>query len=612
MTQQIIENHFLNVGNSRYNDESFRKQNPGFSAISRFGIGILSTFMISDEIEVITKAAEDKQARNLSIRSLNGKYLIRMLDSGDPSLPEILKTHGTRIQLRLRAGVEIPALKRIAEFWILFPECEVTVKIDDTPGVRIGYESPKEALEDTLKKAGYVLCVAEPEEYTQAYRVDQVQRDGLRVAYALQWQPAYKNWAFANLNRLLLNQPGQQPAHPTAVCVHGVRVESTSPGFAGQDLLAISDISGPKSPATNVARSNLETGVLVDEMFSKIYGIYAEHISSEIQKMSTFRGVSVSAAASEGRYLSGSLQGPLAINQCPTARMLLNEKLKTIPFLTIDKADKRSLVSLAGLDMNDGFWSVEGSAYKSAEDFMRRMQSDASIRKLATFLQSDDMTPDGSLLGGYAENTLVRELVIGDFEVDRIELLQAKRQANLHWRALSNARIWKSIIPTTAEENQRVSQVIQQFGRNIGVMTSRYRSLAIQDSDGLCIEGSDGECGLKGSARSYIFCGNQIHTVISDSFAALESNKIDAANFAFVIIIINSLLSQEVDSVEDNRLRVAENMRQMISQNLGVEISFSTELKDVILHPPILLFDPMRGERYYPYGPYSPTGPAID
>lgn len=55
MTQTVIEQHFLNVGNSLYDDDGFRKKYPTFSAISRFGIGILSIFMISDEIEVITK-----------------------------------------------------------------------------------------------------------------------------------------------------------------------------------------------------------------------------------------------------------------------------------------------------------------------------------------------------------------------------------------------------------------------------------------------------------------------------------------------------------------------------------------------------------------------------
>jgi hypothetical protein len=615
MTQSVIENHFLNVGNSRYSDETFRKQNPGFSAISRFGIGILSTFMISDEIEVITKVPEEKQARNLSIRSLNGKYLIRLLDPNEEGFPELLRTHGTRVQLKVRAGVEIPDIKQIAEFWILFPECELTVKIDNSPKVRIGFESPRQALEETLRRAGYNLSSAEPEEYVQAYRVVEKQRDGLRVAFALQWQPAYKNWAFASPGRVLVNQPGQPQMPPNAVCVHGVRVESTSPGFAGQDPLAICDIKGPKSPATNVARSNLESGVLVDEMFSKIYEIYAGHITGEIHEMSTKRGLSTSTAASEGRHLSGSLRQPIPENQCPGAGKLLSKQLKTIPCLTLDKADKRSLVSPAELDREEGFWTVEGGAYSSAEEFLKRTPSGVSLAKLVSLLGADNLTPHGSVLGGYAESTLVRELILDDFEVDRIEFVKPARQANLHWRALSEARIWKSIIPSTPIANQRVSLLVQQFGRIAGGSVPRFRALVIQDSDDLCVSGLNGECGLMGAARSYVFRGNQIHTLISKTLADFENGEIDAASYAFTVIMFNYLLSDQTYSTDENRLRTAENVRQNLVQTGQIridEMPLSAELREIIMHPPASMFDPMRGERLSTYGPYLNSGLTID
>lgn len=54
MTQEIIEANLLTVGASRYQTEEFRKQFPQFSPISRFGIGILSSFMIADDVEIIT------------------------------------------------------------------------------------------------------------------------------------------------------------------------------------------------------------------------------------------------------------------------------------------------------------------------------------------------------------------------------------------------------------------------------------------------------------------------------------------------------------------------------------------------------------------------------
>ncbi len=59
MTQEIIERHFLKVGSSRYQDAEFRKKHPTFSAISRFGIGVLSAFMIADIVEVTTCHPDD-------------------------------------------------------------------------------------------------------------------------------------------------------------------------------------------------------------------------------------------------------------------------------------------------------------------------------------------------------------------------------------------------------------------------------------------------------------------------------------------------------------------------------------------------------------------------
>jgi molecular chaperone HtpG len=52
MTQETIEKFLLNVGSSFYQSEVVLQKHSGFSAISRFGIGILSTFMIADEVAI--------------------------------------------------------------------------------------------------------------------------------------------------------------------------------------------------------------------------------------------------------------------------------------------------------------------------------------------------------------------------------------------------------------------------------------------------------------------------------------------------------------------------------------------------------------------------------
>jgi hypothetical protein len=345
-------------------------------------------------------------------------------------------------------------------------------------------------------------------------------------------------------------------------------------------------------------------------MFRKIYDIYAAHVTKEIRAMVKDRGVSSSKAASEGRYLCGFLQGALPTNQCPDALKILNDRLTSIPLLTLDKSDQRVLASVSELDKKDGFWTTESSAYSSAEDLMRRMPSGISLRKLTSLLNEEDMIPKGDLIGGYAESALVRELVLAEFEVDKIEILQTQRQANLHWRAHRNERIWKGVMPTGAEASQRVSQLLQQFGRQGGVNVQRFRSLVLQNSDELAISGFAGECGLKGAARSFIFRDNQIHDSLSKTLRAFEDGEIQAPDYTFVIIAINTLLSADIDSRDEIRIRLIDSVRHVMRQSLNVEIAFPPELRELVAHPPTL-FDPLRGERFYGYGafgPFNPTG----
>jgi hypothetical protein len=376
MTQQIIEDHFFSIGSSRYRDEGFQKQHPHFAAISKFGIGVLTIFMVSDEIEVITKPADESEVRNISIRSLSGSYLIRILRPGDTLVPGLIRSHGTRVQLKLRPGVNVPDVLRIADFWIQFPGCKVSIKVDDNPPVLIGHASPKQLLEDWLSKVGCELCNDENGPNRTIYRVEEKQEDGLTMAYALRWQPSYSNWSFADLSEINNVAPS---VPPMSICVQGIKVQGSAPGFLAPTLLAVSNISGESSPATNVSRSSLEAGQRTDQMFDAIYRIYLNHVAQEIEQMVANRKQSPSQAVSEGRFLLFPLQGDLASTQCPKAEVIFRSRLMTIPLLTLDSGEKRTLTSIEGLKQIGGFWTVESKALKSAEEFLRRVPSNASL-----------------------------------------------------------------------------------------------------------------------------------------------------------------------------------------------------------------------------------------
>ena len=78
MDEYVLLNYFTKIGKSFYESYDFNK-NVDFKAISRFGIGILSCFMVAQKIEVSTKK-ENCEAIRFSIKSLYS-YFTTQLES---------------------------------------------------------------------------------------------------------------------------------------------------------------------------------------------------------------------------------------------------------------------------------------------------------------------------------------------------------------------------------------------------------------------------------------------------------------------------------------------------------------------------------------------------
>jgi hypothetical protein len=66
MSQDVVSDYFAKVGRSYYRSKQFlgKRRNQGFDfqPISQFGIGVLSVFMVSDRLEVETKAVDNGEA----------------------------------------------------------------------------------------------------------------------------------------------------------------------------------------------------------------------------------------------------------------------------------------------------------------------------------------------------------------------------------------------------------------------------------------------------------------------------------------------------------------------------------------------------------------------
>ncbi|MCL2007497.1 MAG: ATP-binding protein [Treponema sp.] len=98
MNQHIVDNYYTNVGCSYYSSREFNELITSFKStfvpISRFGIGILSCFMVSDSMEVITRRItgrfECDNALNILIEGLESLFVISDSNKEEPGTDTIL------------------------------------------------------------------------------------------------------------------------------------------------------------------------------------------------------------------------------------------------------------------------------------------------------------------------------------------------------------------------------------------------------------------------------------------------------------------------------------------------------------------------------------------
>jgi hypothetical protein len=149
MDEQHIRNYFLRVGRSYYNSAEFkaellRSEVADFTPISRFGIGVLSCFMVGDRVEVSTRLllrggryAEMGEALRLSLHRDRDYFVLRSSGQGDDDMPADSRSErgfrrraGTSVAVRIdphRTGIELDELVTKADEYLFAPPVPVTV-----------------------------------------------------------------------------------------------------------------------------------------------------------------------------------------------------------------------------------------------------------------------------------------------------------------------------------------------------------------------------------------------------------------------------------------------------------------------------------------------------
>ncbi|MFJ2307641.1 ATP-binding protein [Streptomyces sp. NPDC087787] len=438
MTQEVIENNLLRAGSSLYQDPEFRKKHPSFNPISRFGIGVLSTFMVADQVEIITCHPDEEKARQLSLRSVHGQYLVRTLDKNH-EVPASIRPHGTIVRLTLRPSAELKNVTKTAQHWVVLPECNVTVQEDKEAVQSVGYTSVGQALEDAIKRSSPAHASA-----LEKGKIKVVERhsENMSIAYALRWNQHFREWTFlwAEHRTTRRTMPEQVPT--TGVCVAGVRVEQSTPGFRNVGpIAALANTFGPMSPRTNVARSALEPTPELNAFVRQCYESYCQHVIEEIQQLQTERQHSITWAAEEAVFIAGPLRGPGS----PVAPTLLREAIQEIPFFLVEEGGFRKRVTAQELYQYDKIETTESAVTEHVEYLLRELPGgtrESVINLLSADQQEGISSPNPILCSRLGRTDEIDDLFLSEWEISVVAGDINNRSCSVTWVKKDDSPRW--------------------------------------------------------------------------------------------------------------------------------------------------------------------------
>ncbi|MCP3371918.1 HD domain-containing protein [Bradyrhizobium cajani] len=429
MTQDIIERHLLSVGSSRYQDAKFKEQNPTFSPISRFGIGVLSAFMVADNVQIATFHDEQTEGRQISLRSVHGKYLIRLLDRHCSEAREIGR-HGTKIVLKMRASAKRVNVMDTLQRWIVFPRCHVQLTIDGSPPQLVGYRSPRSALEKYLSTAQHGFKPEQIEVHEKRIR-------GITLAFATFYSSHFRDRNFLQNNESY-HQRGK-PTPPVGVCVEGIRVEFQSPGFPGRTgLLAIADCHGNDAPKTNVARSALESEADQSNIASAAFELYLDQVRNEVKRLQEEEGFTLAYSIEQFPFIAGPLYSHTD---------KVTEAFRHFPMYMLEDNNGRSAASVSDLHDLGGFWTVESASMASLIQLLKDTTKTVTCKQVAEFAQFKGAElPNEPLITNSYLSVMPKRLLEGEFEICELRASIADRRIDAKWSPINgDAPRWINI-----------------------------------------------------------------------------------------------------------------------------------------------------------------------
>lgn len=519
MTQDVVERHLLKVGSSRYQDERFIKENPSFNPISRFGIGVLTAFMVANSVEIVTVTPDEQEdARQISLRSVHGKYLIRLLDRESEGALSDIQPHGTSIRLTLRNSAKRSNVLETVRRWIVFPRCRVTVQIDDENPVDIGYKNPEQALKRYLESPDGKITLRNKD-----YRVVSTQVGPLDIAYVIGKNSFYNDWSLINVGDSL--RRSDIKGIPLGTCVEGIAVDFNSPGFNAPTILAVANATGRDAPRTNVARSALEDTEQRSRSISLLYNEYFKQVAAEIDRLAQEPKFSLSWAIGQADYIAAPLTSlkPYRLNA-----EAYDEALSKTPLFLLETDDARLAVSLADLKKRSNIWIVDSLLIRSVESLVKEAPTNITARSIIDLTHGKGWLPAGDMISGATYSTLAVETIESNFDVVQINANEAERRIDLQLSAKCEAKRWvneNEILRRISKLDARSSAPIVEYFRDRARQRGTYSAVSYPLHD-IGVSGLEDFGAVKALGGMFVLPGQGVGELVANLYQSDDEDDL--------------------------------------------------------------------------------------